>query len=246
MTTTPRQTVSALETTRRLVPGPGERFTGYGVMGVPFASGHYLSLRDMVATSVGPAYRAVWHRDPARRWSIFTTVDPALSCPRYFGSAAAVVEQVPSIDVTWRDEWTLDVTMGTRLTWRLELGASTATRMMTSMGGATPDWAWDSDAVLAPMGPLAGGVLRSGRIRLHGRTPNGPRFKAAPLQVWRVRGGRAALDGVDLGPLGALAEQTALADFWLPQRGLFFSGRIRFTPAVGPSPERRGAESVRG
>ena len=41
-----------------LAEGDDERFTGYGVMGVPFASGHYLALRDMVATSVGPAYRA--------------------------------------------------------------------------------------------------------------------------------------------------------------------------------------------
>ena len=63
-TTTPRQAVEALQDQPRLPDGDDERFTGYGVMGMPFASGHYLALRDMVATSVGPAYRAIWHRDP--------------------------------------------------------------------------------------------------------------------------------------------------------------------------------------
>ena len=57
----------------RLPEGDDERFTGYGVMGMPFASGHYLALRDMVASSVGPAYRAIWHRDPEGRWTIHTT-----------------------------------------------------------------------------------------------------------------------------------------------------------------------------
>lgn len=54
-TTTPRQAVEAVLADPRLPDGDDERFTGYGVMGMPLASGHYLALRDMVATSVGPA-----------------------------------------------------------------------------------------------------------------------------------------------------------------------------------------------
>lgn len=76
MTTTPRQAVQALLDQPRLPDGDDERFIGYGVMGMPFASGHYLVLRDMVATSVGPAYRALWHRDLAGRWTIHTTRRP--------------------------------------------------------------------------------------------------------------------------------------------------------------------------
>ena len=111
MTTTPWQAVAALLAQPRLPEGGDERFTGYGVMGMPFASGHYLALRDMVATSVGPAYRAIWHRDPAGRWTIHTTSAPELSCPRYFGSVAASV-RVPGIEVSWRDDHTLDVALG--------------------------------------------------------------------------------------------------------------------------------------
>ena len=106
-------------------------------MGLPFASGHYLAVRDMVASSVGPAYRAIWHRDPAGRWTIHTTGPAELTCPRYFGSVTATAH-APSIDVSWPDDHTLDVTLGDELSWRIELGATPATRVMTGMGGAAP------------------------------------------------------------------------------------------------------------
>ena len=207
-------------------------------MGMPFASGHYLALRDMVASSVGPAYRAIWHRDPKGRWTIHTAGAPDLSCPRYFGSATDV-EQVPRIDVSWDGDYEFTVSLHGVLTWRIELAATPATRTMTAMGGAMPAVAWTSTAVLASMGPMARTMLRSGRVRLHGSTPNGPRFKAAPLQVWRVVGGGATLRDRDLGELAPLAEQTRLGDFWMPQRGIFFAGYARFTPpeaVVGTEP----------
>jgi hypothetical protein len=213
-------------------------------MGVPFSGGHYLSLRDMLASSLGTPYRAIWYRDPTHRWPIFTSVGPDVSCPRYFGSATAV-ERVPAIEVTWRDDWTVDVTLGARLSWRLMLAATPATRSMTVLGGAMPPSAWNSTAVLGAMGPMAGGLLRSGRIRLRGRTPNGPGFKVAPLRVWRVVGGYATLDGNDLGAMGPLAQQAHLADFWLPQRGLFFAGRARCTVAARASDARREMADLR-
>jgi hypothetical protein len=231
MTTTPKQAVETLREQPRLPDGDDERFTGYGVMGLPFASGHYLSLREMVATSVGPAYRAIWHRDPERRWTIHTTGAPEQSCPRYFGSAAATAH-APAVDVSWLDEHTLEVALGDELSWRIELGATPATRMMTAMGGVLPEAGWNSNTVLASMGPMARSVLRTGRIRLRGATPNGPRFKAAPLKIWRVVGSTASYRGEDLGAPAPLDTQTRLGDFWLPQRGVFFVGHARFTPAA--------------
>ena len=212
-------------------------------MGLPFDSGHYLGLRDMVATSVGPAYRTVWHRDPQGRWTIFTNAEPEVSCPRYFSPAAEAV-RVPRIDVSWRGDHSFDVTIDDLLGWSVELGSSPATRMMTAMGGAMPDSAWDSTAVLASMGPMARTMLRSGRIRLHGLTPNGQRFKAAPVQIWRVAGASARLRDEGLGDLAPLDEQTGLGDFWLPQRGIFFVGRARFAPPREPdvlTPSRSAA-----
>lgn len=244
MFTTPRQAATTIAANPGLARGSDERFTGYGAMGVPFSGGCHLGLRDMVASSLGTPYRTVWYRDPMGRWTIFTSVDPDVSCPRYFGSVTAV-ERVPAIDVTWRDDWTVDVTIGARLSWRLRLGATPATRSMTLLGGATPPLAWNSTAVLGAMSPMARGVLRSGRIRLRGRTPNGPRFKMAPLRVWRVVGGSATLDGIDLGAMGPLAQQAHLGDFWLPQRGLFFAGRARFTVATRATDARREMADLR-
>lgn len=228
--TRPQQAVEALQAQPQLTDGDDERFTGYGVMGMPFAGGHYLALRDMVASSIGPAYRAIWHRDPDGRWTILTTGAPELTCPRYFGAATASA-QVPGIGVSWPGDHTLEVAVGDDLSWRIELGATPATRMMTAMGGLLPEAGWDSNAVLTAMGPMARTMLRAGRIRLSGQTPNGPGFKAAPQKIWRVVGSAASYRGEDLGEPAPLDAQTRLGDFWLPQRGVFFVGRARFTPA---------------
>ena len=240
-TTTPRQAVEAVQAHPRLPEGDDERFTGYGVMGMPFASGHYLALRDFVATSVGPAYRAIWHRDPQGRWTIHTTGAPELTCPRYFGSVTATA-QVPSISVSWRDDHTLDVTLGDELSWRIELEATPATRMMTTMGG---------DAA-------RGRVEQQRRARRDGADgAHDARDRTDPparrdAERPRVQGGAAS----DLAPRrrrrvvprrgprragGRLGRQTRLGDFWLPQRGVFFVGRARSRPRVSRSIARRGA-----
>ena len=230
-TTTPRQAVEEMQANPRLSEGDDERFTGYGVMGVPFASGHYLALRDMVASSVGPPYRSIWHRNPEGRWTIHTTGPAKLTCPRYFGSMTATAH-VSGIDVSWRDDRTFEVTLGDELSWRIDLGATPATRMMTAMGGVLPEAGWNSDAVLGAMGPMARTMLHTGKIQLRGATPNGPRFKAVPLKIWRLTGTAASYRGKDVGAPGPLDTQAHLGDFWLPQRGVFFVGRARFEPPV--------------
>jgi hypothetical protein len=63
----PRDVAAASIGTPALPGDAEERFAGYGVMGLPFRSGHYLALRHFPATSIGPGFRAVWHRDPQRR-----------------------------------------------------------------------------------------------------------------------------------------------------------------------------------
>jgi len=67
--------------------GSGDRFSGYGVIGLPFSSGHVLALRCFEVSSLGTAYTSVWHRDPKGRWTFHQNVPPEQSCPRYFGAA---------------------------------------------------------------------------------------------------------------------------------------------------------------
>jgi hypothetical protein len=106
--------------------------------------------------------------------------------------------------------------------------------MMTAMGGVMPESGWNSAAVLGAMGPMAHTMLRGGKVRLRGETPNGQGFKAAPPQIWLVAESSAYF-GQDFGEPAPLDEQTRLGDLWLPQRGIFLVGRARFTPTLMPS-----------
>ena len=87
----PRTAAAEVARTPILPTGPDETVTGFGVMGLPFASGHYLALRDFPAASFlpdsVPGYRSVWHRDPDGAWTFYATTPAEQSCARYFSSA---------------------------------------------------------------------------------------------------------------------------------------------------------------
>ena len=64
-------------------------------MGLPFRSGHVLGLRRFPASSIGPGYRSVWHRDPGGRWTFYQDQPAELACTRYFGTAVEEVREGP-------------------------------------------------------------------------------------------------------------------------------------------------------
>jgi hypothetical protein len=225
MTDSPR---SIAETDPALPPGADqERFAGYGVMGLPFASGHYLAFRHFAASSVGPGYESVWHRDPAGQWVIYSSVSPEASCGRYYGSALADA-RVENIAVTWTGPFTLTVEIPDVLVWDIELGRSAATKAMTGLGAMMPSALWRNPAVLSMMSRIAGPALGVGRVRLRGTAPNGQWFRTNPRMLWTVDNSVAHIDGTDIGPPGPLPEQTSLGEFWLPQRGVFAVGQAYF------------------
>ncbi|MGW6336662.1 hypothetical protein [Nocardia rhamnosiphila] len=204
-----------------------ERFAGYGVMGQPFASGHYLAFRHFAASSVGSGYESVWHRNPDREWVIYSSVAPETSCVRYYG-AALVDARVADISVTWTGPFALTVRVPGTLVWEIELGRSPATTAMTALGSVLPAALWRNPTVLSVMSRVAGPALGVGRVRLRGTAPNGQWFRLNPRMLWTVEHTVARIDGVDIGPAGPLAEQTALGDFRLPQRGMFAVGQAYF------------------
>jgi hypothetical protein len=214
------------ERTERLTspgPGLGERFAGYGVMGLPFRSGHYLALRRWPANPFGRPYHSVWHRDPEGVWVFYGDTPTDASCPRYFDAAIASASMA-DISIRWADPYRLVVEVGGLLEWSIGLRRTPATTLMTGAARLMSPAMWESRSLLAAMGRAAAPVLRAGRIRLSGTVPNGQWFKASPRQIWNVADSTAVLDGVDLGPPGLLPEQARLGDFWLPQRGIFWAG----------------------
>lgn len=228
------QTFAHNEQTADVVPpGSGERFSGYGVMGLPFASGHYLAFRHMTASSVGPRYRAVWHRNPAGQWAVYADAPPEVSCARYIGSALTAT-YLSQIDLTWSGPASLTVEVPGVLTWQFEISASFATRAMSGMGALLPASACHSSWLLRPMGVIAGPFLSVGKVKLLGLTPNGQTFGAIPRRVWRIEQSSAEVRGANLGKPAPLPQQERLADLLMPQRGIFYAeNAMAYTPLNG-------------
>lgn len=92
-------------------PLPGYEYgSGYGIMALSFASSHVLALRVFPENDFAP-YKALWHRTPDHRWSIY--VDGPrhdTACPRYCGKAVAHVQTV-SIRLAWKDAHSLTIEM---------------------------------------------------------------------------------------------------------------------------------------
>jgi hypothetical protein len=201
---------------------------GYGVMGLPFASGHVLAMRKM-HSSDGPKYESVWHRSPDGDWTMWSDVEPSRSCPRYWGNDVQRAIRAP-LDISWPgpSRMTVKVDDGRVLDWEVQLGSTPVTRVLSAVGRLTPDALWRRRAVLSAMGAVAGPMLGAGRMALQGYASNGQRFRVNPELVWLVTGGRAVLNGTDLGAFGPLSERVSLGDFLIPQRGVLAVGHVIF------------------
>lgn len=215
-----------------LPDGNGERVSGYGVMGLPFQSRHVLGLRRWTASSVGEAFTSIWHRSPEGRWTFYESAPCEVACTRYFGTAVER-HRIGAILLEWETPHRLHIRAADgAVDWTVEIGATGTTRMMSSVGSALPDAAWRWPPMLGAMGRVAGWALGVGTVRLTGLTSNGQHFDANPLRVWYVTESHAKVEGVELGPIGALPEQAHIGDFYFPQRGIFAVGRVYMTPAV--------------
>lgn len=214
-----------------LPPGDGERFAVYGVMGLPFSSGHVLAVRRFPASSVAPAYTSVWHRDPAGHWVFWSDQAAEASCARYFAAGTSETRRAV-IELSWPDDSTLRVLVpDAGLEWTVHLASTTVTRALNAMGRVMPDRALRARPVLRAMGSVAGRALRAGKLGMVGTTPNGRAFIVNPLRIWVVDESSAGFGANDLGRAGPLVEQPRLGDFWIPQRGIFAIGRAYFGPA---------------
>lgn len=237
----PRDLVDRLERAPSLPEGESERFRGYGVMGMPFESGHVLALRRFAASSIGEGYTSVWHRDPQGKWIFYTTLPAHLGCPRFFGlSLAGAVET--DVEITWPGPFELSVSVpGADLSWVIKVEPTPSTRIMNSAARLLPERAWRNRTVLSMVARVAGPLLGVGHVGLHGLAPNGQHFIANPRQLWMVTRSSANSAGEDFGLPRPLDVQARLGDFWIPQRGILAIGESLFEPF---DPSRHSASST--
>jgi hypothetical protein len=212
-----------------LPEGTCERVSGYGVMGLPFRSGHVLGLRRWTASSIGESFTSIWHRDPDGQWTFHESAPSEIACSRYFG-AGVQRRCVGSIRLDWETTRRLRIrTVDGAVDWTVEIGSTTISRMMSVAGTAIPTAAWRWRPILRAMGWVAGWALGVGTVRLTGLTSNGQHFDANPVRVWYVTDSHCVVEGRELGPIGRLPTQAHLADFYFPQRGIFAMGRVFVT-----------------
>ncbi|MEO6529417.1 MAG: hypothetical protein ABIN10_01060 [Specibacter sp.] len=238
-TTTPQSAAAQAESSPSLPNDTAERFAGYAVMGMPFSSGHYLAFRRFPASSIGPGYHAVWLRSPDRQWTVHADAPPEVSCARYFGAALREA-RYSEVTAEWTGPWQLTVRVPGVVHWELGMKATATTAAVTAMARRMPPALWRNDGALGAMGRLMGPVLGVGKLAFAGLVPNGQSFQAKPMRVWAVTSSRASIRGVDAGVPQPFPVQDRLADFWLPQRGLFVAElSLRFPSTAGSeSPTR--------
>jgi hypothetical protein len=216
-----------------LPAGEGEWMSGYAVIGLPFASGHVLGLRRWTASSSGDQFTSIWHRSPAGRWTFFESSSCEVACTRYFGADVEVVRE-GAIDLEWTARNQLHIsTVDGAVDWKIEMGSTPATWAMSIAGSALPMAAWRSGLVLKAMGAVANQVLGVGKVQLTGSTSNRQRFDANPLRIWYVTDSLAIVEAEDLGPIGPLEDQAHMADYYVPQRGIFAVGRVSISQMPG-------------
>lgn len=225
----PKFMIDRLEQGFSLPPGNSERFSGYGVMGLTFASGHVLGMRRFPVSSVGPGYISVWHRYPDGKWTFCQNVQAQQACPRYFGKAISA-SLLRDITITWTGTHRFTVTIGDDidLHWNVSLKSTPSTRVMNSFSNLLPEVLWHNQRFLKGMSSMAGIVLHAGHIGLTGVAPNGQLFVANPRQIWIIDSSTATLGKVDFGTIGPLENQARIGDFWIPQRGIFAVGGADF------------------
>lgn len=225
---TPQTAVAAVLADPVLPPGDDERFVGFGIMGMPFANGHYLAMRQFAATSFGTPYVSVWHRDPSCNWTFYATTPGEQSCARYFSSATTTDAIQCDIDVRWNGPWTVHIEIPEILQWTVEFESTRASRVMSAIGQRLTESTWSDPSRLRRLSAVARRTLGVGDVRLTGRAPNGQCYMMAPKQVWLAADSHAVLNGRDLGISGSLMRQARLGGFLMPQRGVGMVGSGHF------------------
>jgi len=210
-------------------PRPGrDDVAGFAVIGQPFASGDLLCLRRFPTSTFGPGYTSVWHRSAAGEWTVYTSIAPEQSCPRFIGAAISRAVETP-IEVDWTGPAELAVRVpAAGLAWRMSVTSTPVTRMMNLMMSLMPAALFRSNLVLSMMSLMSTAMLAAGRFRLRGRVPNRQWFQAGPRRVWIVPKASATIAGRDLGAPAPLAAQASMGEVPFPQRGVLMMGAFSF------------------
>ena len=204
-----------------------EQYRGYGVMALPFDTGHVLALRVMPENDYVP-FEAVWHRTPDGRWSMYVDAPHHEElCPRLFGPSLERFGPA-DISVSRPDRSTLEVRMERpRLHWTIHVRDTLFTRLVNCVLPRIPGFLFGRRPILALVRTAARTMLGLGEMDLAGELPGGQRVAVRPRRIRLVSDSRAVLEGLDLGRPTVAEESPRTGSFRWPARGVLADGEIR-------------------
>ncbi|MEP7216348.1 MAG: hypothetical protein ABI782_08845 [Anaerolineaceae bacterium] len=223
-----RDLVLAAEKHATLLPGANERFSGWGLMGLPFQSGDVLATRRFPASSVGPGYSSVWYRTPAGDWTFYADAPPEAACTRFFGGAVARAVFCPLVLEWWGEDQLHIAIPEAGLACDITVGPTLASRAMNVIAAGFPEWAWRNPRMLGLTAMVAGPMLGAGKLSMAGVAPNGQSFVANPRKIWVVKSAKLKVGDRETSQPGPVTPQAQLGDFLIPQRGLLAIGNAAF------------------
>jgi len=224
----PRAAALAFERAPVLPAGFDERLLGYGAMGVSFSTGHFLALRRVPASSIGPAFTSVWHRDVTGAWHIHTDGAPELSCPRYIGSAATGIHEGP-IELSWIDDWTVVVDVPhAGILWTIRSRNSAISHVLGRLTAHGRGPTIYRPSALRLLEAVSRRFLRAGPVGFEGDMPNGQRFSLHPQSVWPVVDSHATIHEIGIGRMETATEPVTIGGLRMPQRPLMAAAVVRF------------------
>ncbi len=211
-------------------PLPGYEYgRGYGVMALPFTSGHVLALREFPENDFAP-YRTVWHRTPDHSWSIYVD-GPShdTACPRYYGRAVAHVQSA-HITLSWIGAHRLRIEMDQpALVWEIVMKTSPLINAMNAISVSLPERIWRAPVVMRTIEKLGDLLFDAGTINLSGRFPNGHAGILMPRRMFPITSSTATLNGASLGQPTRSKENPMIGKVSLPARPIFAMGRYYFS-----------------
>jgi len=202
-----------------------EHFRGYGVMVLPFSSGHLLGLRVFPQNDFAP-YHSVWHCTPGGRWTIYND-GPSLetTCPRWWGPALEHAE-LNKIRVRWTGPNDLRIEMDQpRFRWTLTMKETPLLRMLNPLSASMPLSTWRKKSTLRMREWMAKNIFGMGNLKFSFTTPSGHQAIIMPQRNYFIRHSEASLEGHDLGIPIRLNNNPYIGDVPLPTRPVFIIGQ---------------------
>lgn len=216
----------AIEPRTTTSPWPDhEHVRGYGVLELPFSSGHLPGLRVWPQTDFLP-WVSVWHRTPDGDWSIYSD-GPSVetTCPRYWKPALQRAA-LANVDVTWTGPAELRVEMDDpRLFWTMSIRAPPHLRGLNAVSASLPLWTWKPAPLRRVREWIADRLLGMGDVRLAFTSASGHEARIMPEQIFFVDESEAVLDGRSLGDPVRLETNPTIGGVPTPTRPVFVLGQ---------------------